>query len=131
MSHYAKINNGIVESVIVAEADFFTNGHFVDTSPGSWIQTSYNTRGGIHYSPTTGNPDGGVALRGNFAGVGYTYDSENDVFYAPRPLDKNGIVCESWTISSPNWIWSPPTQYPNDGKKYEWDENLKTWVVVS
>ena len=79
MSHYAKVNNGIVVSVIVAEADFFTNGHFVDTSPGTWIQTSYNTRGGVHYGQD-GQPDGGVALRGNYAGIGYIYDATNDVF---------------------------------------------------
>ena len=84
MSHYAKVVNGIVTQVIVAEAEFFTNGHFVDTSPGAWIQTSYNTRGGVHYGQD-GNPDGGIALRGNYAGIGYTYDSANDVFYPSKP----------------------------------------------
>ena len=123
MSHYAKVFNGIVTQVIVAEADFFTNGHFVDTSPGSWIQTSYNTRGGVHYGQD-GQPDGGTALRGNYAGIGYTYDATNDVFYPPKPYD-------SWTISSPTWTWTPPVPYPTDGKFYSWDETTKTWVEIA
>jgi hypothetical protein len=132
MSHYAKVLNGIVQQVIVAEEDFFNT--FVDTSPGQWIQTSYNTRGGIHYDKN-GNPDNGVALRGNFAGVGYIYDSQNDVFYPPRPLDINGISCNSWTISSPTWLWTPPTPKPtnttNEPIFYGWDETTKTWIVLT
>jgi hypothetical protein len=120
MSHYAKVKDGIVVSIIVAEADFFTNGHFVDTSPGTWIQTSYNTRGGIHYGQD-GQPDGGVALRGNYAGIGYIYDATNDVFYPPKPY-------ASWTISAPTWTWTPPTPYPTDGKLYSWDETTKNWI---
>ena len=118
MSHYAKVQNGIVERVIVAEADFFT--YFVDTSPGEWIQTSYNTRNGIHYGQD-GNPDGGFALRGNYAGVGFTYDKTNDVFYPPQPYP-------SWTIEAPTWIWTPPTPCPIDDNIYNWDETTKTWV---
>jgi len=129
MSHYAKVDNGIVVSVINAEADFFT--HFVDTSPGKWIQTSYNTKGGIHYSPTTGQPDGGTALRANFAGIGYIYDEINDVFHAPRPLDRNNILCGSWTISAPNWIWTPPTPMPDTTNFYVWDEPTKAWIELS
>ena len=83
MSHYAKVVDGIVNQVIVAEAEFFDT--FVDSSPGTWIQTSYNTRGGVHYDPNTGQPDGGTALRGNYAGVGFVYDQQNDVFYPPQP----------------------------------------------
>ena len=120
MSHYAKVNNGIVVDMLVAEEDFFT--HFIDTSPGTWIQTSYNTKGGVHYSPETGEPDGGVALRANYAGIGYKYDAENDVFYAPQPFP-------SWTISAPNWEWTPPVPCPTDGK-YKWDEATKNWVAI-
>jgi len=129
MSHYAKVNNGIVVSVIVAEADFFTNGHFVDTSPGTWIQTSYNTRGGVHYGQD-GQPDGGVALRGNYAGIGYIYDATNDVFYPPKPY-------ASWTISAPTWTWTPPTPFPTDigtsdaPKRYTWDESILSWIEVT
>jgi len=123
MSHYAKVNNGIVVSVIVAEEDFFTNGHFVDTSPGNWIKTSYNTRGGIHYG-ADGQPDNGVALRANYAGLGYIYDATNDVFHEPQPY-------ASWTISAPSWTWIPPVPYPTDGKFYSWDETNQTWVEIT
>jgi len=120
MSHYAKVTNGIVQQVIVAEADFFT--HFVDTSPGTWIQTSYNTRGGVHYAPNSNTPDGGVALRGNYASIGDTYDAVHDVFYSPQPYP-------SWTISAPTWIWTPPTPMPSSGGPYKWDEVTKNWIT--
>ena len=119
MSHYAKVHNGIVEQVIVAETEFFTNGHFVDTSPGEWIQTSYNTHGGIHYGQD-GNPDGGIALRGNYAGIGMIYDSVNDVFYTKQPYP-------SWTLNNTTWIWEAPVAHPNDGKTYVWDESTLNW----
>jgi hypothetical protein len=128
MSHYAKVVDGKVTQVIVAEADFFNT--FVDTSPGAWIQTSYNTRGGVHHGPD-GNPDSGIALRGNYAGIGHTYDQVNDVFYAPRPLDRNGVSCASWTISSPTWLWTAPTAMPAEGGPYVWDEPTKAWVAVA
>ena len=121
MGHFAKVNNGKVESVIVADAAFFDN--FVDTSPGTWLQTSYNTRGGVHYGQD-GQPDGGEALRGNYAGIGYTYDQANDVFYAPQPYP-------SWTISAPTWTWTAPVPYPTDGKVYAWDEATQSWVEVT
>lgn len=120
MSHYAKVVDGIVTQVIVAEADFFQT--FVDTSPGTWIQTSYNTRGNVHHDPVTGEPDGGVALRGNYAGIGFIYDQTNDVFYPQSQYP-------SWTISAAtNWMWTPPTPYPTDGNDYYWDEATKTWI---
>jgi hypothetical protein len=78
MAHYAEVQNGIVTRVIVAEAEF------IATLPGTWVQTSYNTRNGIHYS-ADGRPDGGVALRKNYAGVGYTYDAVKDEFNPPQP----------------------------------------------
>jgi hypothetical protein len=123
MSHYAKVLNGVVTQVIVAESDFFKT--FVDTSPGQWIQTSYNTRGNVHYAPNSHTPDGGVALRGNYAGVGYIYDTTHDVFYPPSPYP-------SWTISaSTNWTWTAPTPMPTDGKQYTWDEATKSWTAVT
>ena len=124
MSHYAKIVDGQVTEVIVAEEEFFRT--FVDDSPGTWIQTSYNTRGGVHYG-ADGQPDNGIALRGNYAGVGDVYDSTHDVFYASQPY-------ASWTISAPNWTWTPPIQIPTDAgtgippKHYQWDEPTLTWV---
>lgn len=122
MSHFAKVYQGVVQQVIVAEADFFNT--FVDNSPGAWIQTSYNTRGNVHYGPD-GQPDGGVALRGNYAGIGYTYDAVNDVFYPPRPFN-------SWYISAgTNWTWTPPVAYPDDGKKYIWNEAVTNWIEAA
>ena len=95
MSHFAKVLNGKVIEVIVAESEFFNT--FVDSSAGNWIQTSFNTRGNIHYGQD-GNPDGGVALRGNYAGIGYTYDALNDVFIAPKPSD-------TAVLNETTWLW--------------------------
>ena len=122
MSHYAKVVDGKVTQVIVAESDFFNT--FVDSSPGEWIQTSYNTRGGVHYAPNSNTPDGGVALRGNYAGIGYIYDKTHDVFYAPSPY-------ASWRLNTTTWSWEAPTAMPTDGKSYRWDEPTTSWVEVT
>jgi hypothetical protein len=120
MSHFAKVCDGKVVQVIVAGPEFFNT--FVDSSPGSWLQTSYNTRGGVHYG-ADGEPDGGVALRGNYAGIGYTYDAANDVFYAPQPF-------ASWVLNQTAWQWEPPAAYPTDGLQYSWDETATAWVTI-
>ena len=120
MGHYAKVLNGKVTDVIVATADFFNA--FIDSTPGNWIKTSYNTRGGVHYGQD-GQPDGGVALRANYAGVGFTYNAAEDVFYAPQPYP-------SWTISAPDWIWKAPVPVPEDGKIYTWNEPTLNWVEL-
>ena len=124
MGHYAKVQNGKVVKVIVAEASFFDK--FVDDSPGKWIQTSYNTKGGVHYEPNTNTPseDQSKALRGNYAGIGYTYDSTHDAFYAPQPYD-------SWTLNTGSFLWESPTPYPTDGNLYNWDEETTSWVSQS
>ena len=111
MGHYAKVVDGKVTQVIVAEADFFDS--FVDTSPGQWIQTSYNTHGNQH-------SQGGTPLRGNYAGIGYHYDSLNDLFYAPQPFP-------SWVLSPETILWEAPTPKPEDGKMYTWDEPTLSW----
>jgi hypothetical protein len=118
MSHYAKVLDGKVIKVIVAEADFFDT--FVDASPGEWIQTSYNTKGNVHYGQD-GQPDNGVALRGNYAGIGFIYDQANDVFYEPQPYP-------SWTLNTSTWLWESPVLYPNDNKTYLWDEASLSWI---
>jgi len=127
MSHFAQVINGIVQQVIVAEQDVINSGLFGD--PKQWIQTSYNTHGNVHYGQN-GQPDGGVALRGNYAGTGYTYDAAHDVFYPSQPYP-------SWTISAAtNWIWAAPVPLPSDAgtgtppKRYKWDEQTKTWIAV-
>lgn len=117
MAHFAKVENGTVTQVVVAEADFIATGALGD--PASWIQTSYNTRGNVHYGPD-GQPDGGEAVRGNYAGIGYVYDKLNDVFYAPQPFP-------SWILNIGSWTWEAPVSYPTDGKLYSWDEETKNW----
>jgi hypothetical protein len=121
MSYFAKVLDGKVIQVIVAEPDFFDT--FVDSSPGAWVQTSYNTRGGIHYG-ADGQPDGGVAMRGNYAKIGYTYDAVNDVFYAPQPFP-------SWVLSPTTWLWDVPVAQPDDGHEYIWDESTVNWKLVT
>jgi hypothetical protein len=122
MSHYAKVLNQIVQKVIVADEEFFDT--FVDNSPGSWIQTSYNTRGGVHYQPNSNTPsdDQSLALRKNFAGVGYHYDGTG--FYAPQPYN-------SWTLNSTSYLWEPPVANPNDGKTYNWNETDQQWDLIT
>jgi hypothetical protein len=121
MAHFAKVNNGIVEQVIVAEPEFFDT--FVDSSPGQWIQTSYNTKGGVHYNPETGEPsaDQTKALRKNYAGLGYSYDAGRDAFIPPKPY-------ASWTLNDSTCLWEAPVAYPTDGGRYTWDESTTTWV---
>jgi hypothetical protein len=123
LSHFAKVNNGIVEQVIVAEEDFFAT--FVDTSPGQWIKTSYNTRGGKHYDPETGeeSADQSKALRKNYAGIGFTYDQTRDAFIPPQPF-------ASWTLNEDSCLWEAPVAMPDDGKRYTWDEDTTAWVEV-
>ena len=112
MGHFAKVVDGKVTQVIVAEPEFFTN--FVDSSPGQWIQTSYNTQGNKHLL-------GGTPLRGNYAGIGFVYDSANDVFYAPQPYP-------SWKLNESTWTWETPTPMPQTPSK--WDETTLSWIEL-
>jgi hypothetical protein len=123
MSHYAKVLNGIVINLMVAEPDFFTT--FVDTSPGEWLQTSYNTRGGIHYEPnsTTPSQDQSRALRKNYGGIGYTYDRQRDAFIPPK-------FHESWILNEETCLWENPVPYPADGKYYSWNEETLSWREI-
>ncbi len=159
MSHFAKIDDdNIVTQVIVAEQDF------INSIQGDWIQTSYNTHGGVHHcggveyvtepveakdavtgldgeviSPAVeaveavyvegkspedvGKPDGGVALRKNYAGIGYSYDEDKDAFIPPKPY-------ASWTLDEDSCQWESPVAYPDDDKVYSWDEDSQAWVEV-
>jgi hypothetical protein len=115
MSHFAKVNKeGIVNTVIVAEEEFFDT--YIDTEPGKWIQTSYNTYGGIHRL-------GGTPLRKNYAAQGYTYDEARDAFYEPQPHP-------SWILNETTCIWEAPIAYPDDDKVYIWDEPTTSWVEI-
>ena len=110
MAHYAKLGvDNVVEKVIVAEQDF------IDTQEGTWVQTSYNTRGGEHTL-------GGTPLRKNFAGIGFKYDSSRDAFIPPKPYN-------SWTLDEDTCLWEAPVAYPEDGLLYNWNEENQTWDV--
>jgi hypothetical protein len=112
MAHYAKVVNNLVTQVIVAEAEFFET--FVDSSPGNWIQTSYNTHGGVHSL-------GGTPLRKNYAGVGYTYNKELDAFIPPKPF-------ASWVLDEETCLWNAPIAKPEDDKNYTWNEETLSWI---
>jgi hypothetical protein len=114
MAHFAKVNNGIVIKVIVAEQEFIDN--MIDNEPGKWVQTSYNTYGGVHQL-------GGTPLRKNYAGIGFTYDKDKDAFIPPKPFN-------SWTLNETTCLWDPPVAMPTDGQRYIWNETNQTWELV-
>jgi len=114
MAHFAKVVDGKVTQVIVADAEFFNT--FVDSSPGEWIQTSYNTAGGVH-------KNGGTPLRKNYAGIGFTYDRTKDAFIPPKPY-------ASWVLDEQTCLWGAPVAMPTDDKRYAWDEATTAWVEV-
>ena len=131
MAHYVKVVDGTVVNGIVAEPEFFDT--FVDSSPGEWIKTSYNMRGGVYYDPATGEPHADQAgmiaadegrQRKNYAGLGYTYDRTRNAFIPPKPY-------ASWTLNEDSCLWEPPVAYPTDGKMYRWDEETTNWVEVT
>jgi hypothetical protein len=130
MSYFAKVptltdGKGIVNNVIAAEQDFIDSGAEGDAS--LWWQTSYNTYGNVHYGQD-GQPDGGVALRANYAGLGYTLDTTVvqdgvvGVFYAPQPYP-------SWTLNTQTYLWDAPVKMPKTGGPYYWDEATQSWVA--
>ena len=113
MSHFAKVENNLVTQVIVAEPEFIATGALGD--PASWVQTSYNTIGGVH-------TQGGTPLHMNYAGIGYTWDGTG--FAAPQPFP-------SWTLNKSTYLWEAPVAYPTDGAQYTWNETTKAWDAVT
>jgi hypothetical protein len=110
MAHFAKVVDGIVEQVIVADT-----AEWCETNlGGTWIQTSYNTTGNTHTL-------GGTPLHKNYAGIGYSWDGVG--FAAPQPY-------LSWTKNSDTYSWEAPTPRPTDDKFYQWDEATTSWVEV-
>ena len=116
MAHFAKVENGIVTQVIVAEQEFINSGAV--GNPENWVQTSYNTYGGVHLL-------GGTPLRKNYAGIGFSYNEELDAFIPPKPLEY-----ESWILNEEKCIWEPPVEKPDDGNQYYWNEELLEWVLL-
>lgn len=113
MSHFAKVENGIVTQVIVAEQDVIDSGLFGT----GWVQTSYNTYGGVHRL-------GGTPLRKNYAAIGYIYDEGRDAFYTQQPYT-------SWLLNEDTCVWEAPISYPSDGSMYQWNENDQAWDIIN
>ena len=110
MAHYAQVENGIVTQVIVADSLDWCEKNL----GGEWVQTSYNSYGGVH-------KDGKFAIHKNFAGIGYTFDGTG--FAAPKPF-------ESWTLNKQTYLWEAPTPKPTDEKIYLWNEEDLAWEEV-
>jgi hypothetical protein len=111
MAHYAKVLDGIVLNVVVANASFLDT--FIDDSPGEWIETCYQTSNNNHSS-------GGNPLRKNFASIGGTYNKALDAFIGAKPFD-------SWILDQDKGIWKAPSDYPTSGM-YNWDEDTLAWI---
>jgi len=124
MAHYAKVLNEEVIDVIVADSDYIST--FIDTSPGEWIQASYNTRGGVHYQTDSNTPsdDQSKSLRKNFPGVGWKYDKSRDAFIPLQPYP-------SWTLDEETCLWECPVAHPADGNEYDWNETDQRWDEVT
>jgi hypothetical protein len=121
MAHWAEIDNdNIVTRVLVGDNNDPAGDEgyqwLIDNLGGRWVKTSYNTIAGQHTL-------GGTPLRGNYAGIGFTYDEELDAFYAPQPF-------ASWTLNHTTFTWEAPKAYPTDGKFYTWDEEDRNWIEV-
>ena len=119
MSHFALVINGYVQDVIVAEQDIINKF----PNKASWIQTSYNTRGNLHYPPGSSTPDKTPGLRGNYAGIGYSYDAINDVFIPPQPYP-------SWILNTTTWTWEAPIPMPTKKGNWIWDEPTISWILA-
>jgi len=116
MAHFAQIDeNSTVIQVIVVEQVVINTGLFGD--PATWIQTSYNTHGGVH-------SQGGTPLRKNYAGIGYTYDISRDAFVPPKPYP-------SWILNEDTCLWEAPVPMPEDGNQYLWDELSLSWYLLN
>jgi hypothetical protein len=112
MSHFAQLDeNNIVTRVLVIEQDVIDTGLFGE--PSSFVQTSYNTQAGVHKL-------GGTPLRKNYAGIGYTYDSERDAFIPTKPFN-------SWVLDEETCLYEAPVAYPSDEKMYTWNESTVSW----
>jgi hypothetical protein len=125
MGHFAQIGEtGSVAQVVAANDDM--GDWLAETLGGVWVQTSYNTRGGVHYTDGEPSADQSKALRYNYAGIGFTFDESkgtDGAFIPPKPF-------ESWVLDEATCLWTAPIPYPSDGGEYTWDESEGDWVEV-
>ena len=134
MSYYAKIEDGIVTKVISAEAEFFEetagSNNYVDDTPGEWVKTSYNMRGGVYHIDNVPAEDQSVIegdearQRKNYAGIGFSYDQTRDAFIPPKPYP-------SWVLNETTCLWDAPVAYPDDGGMYQWNEETTSWDEIT
>ena len=118
MSHFAKLdNNNLVIFVTVGrQEDDGREAELCARTGDKYVQTSYNTHGGVH-------SNGGTPLRKNYAGIGYTYDEQRDAFIPPQPYP-------SWLLNEATCLWDAPVPMPEDGERYTWDEATTSWAIV-
>jgi len=128
MAHFAKLDsNNIVTSVTVGrQEDDGKEQELCDRTGDTYRQTSYNTKGGIHYDPETNEPsaDQSKAFRKNYAGKGYTYDETRDAFIQPKPYP-------SWVLNETTCLWDAPVEMPDDDKRYNWNEDTQSWDKIT
>jgi hypothetical protein len=128
MAHFAKLdeNNIVIFVTVGSEADDGKEDELFARTGDVYRQTSYNTRGGVYYTPNTNEPgpDQSKAFRKNYAGLGYTYDSTRDAFIPPQPYP-------SWVLDESSCLWEAPVPYPTDGKRYSWDEDTQNWIEIT
>jgi hypothetical protein len=126
MSHFAKLDaNNIVTFVTKGrQEDDGRELELCERTGDVYRQTSYNTRGGVHYTDGVPSADQTKALRKNYAGVGYMFDEERDAFIPPKPY-------ESWILNEDTCLWDSPVPYPSDGGMYSWDEETLSWIETN
>lgn len=129
MANYAFLNmQNIVTEVIVGKDE--TDGpknweiHYGNIREQVCKRTSYNTRGGVHYTNGEPSDDQSQAFRKNYAGIGYSYDETRDAFILPKPFD-------SWILNETSCLWEAPIAYPTDGESYEWNEEQQQWDLIT
>jgi len=118
MAHFAKLdeNNIVVFVTVGRDEDNGKENELTARTGDAYKQTSYNTHGGVH-------SNGGTPFRKNYAGIGYTYDSQRDAFIPPKPFN-------SWVLNESTCLWDAPVAMPTDDKRYTWDENTINWVEI-
>jgi len=126
MAHFARIKDGFVDFVVVGRDEDENNENLLGHDGWIYKRTSYNTRGGIHYQADNNTPslDQSKAFRKNYAGIGYYYDEVRDAFIPPKPFP-------SWILDEFSCLWQSPIPHPNDGKIYQWNEEIGNWEEIN
>ena len=128
MAHWAELDeNNVVTRVLVGDNNDPAGDEgyqwLIDNLGGTWVKTSYNAIGGKRRNPETNEITDEAGFRKNYAGIGYTYDSEKDAFIPPKPFN-------SWLLNEDTCLWDAPVAYPTDGKIYTWNEDVIGWEEV-